>query len=450
MSGTDVFSQRMELEHDFLLAFLTGLARRKCQPDDAFAICPPEMLGEGGIPHAVYAATQALHKRGEWPTLHGIYAHLVATGVKHVTAADIAHLCEGIYCHEEHVKLLAQKVRAEGLKRKAEGEFAALVQESLRYGTDPVELAPRLRALADTFEGGVQDGGEIADVMERLMQNVANGTAAAPVPTPWHSVNRALKGGIVPGELCVLAARPGIGKTAFAGNLAVEVARTGKSVLFVSREVTAETIGARMLSREARIDNRVFRQGIGNAHNLLPAMRSAADVIASLPLRIVEKSTVPMTPTEIRRQARGTKDIGLVVVDYLQLVTPDQKHNSREREVAEMSRSFKQLALDCRCPVLLLSQLNRAAEEKDQCPGLHNLRESGAIEQDADIVMFLHTRKANLSMTKAPVRVEVAKGRSSGTGTAYLTFDKPFADFTVDENAESWRQQTRRDRADDL
>ena len=448
--STDVFQQRATLERDFVRAFLTGLARHMCRPDDAFAVCPVDLLAEGGIPHAVYAASLELHKAGVIPNLPGIYSHLRATGNTAASAVDLGDLVQGAACHEEHVQYLASRARDEGLKRKAETELRALVAESLRYGTDPVGMAPRLRALADSFECGAEDGGDIGDVLARVIENAEKGTLAAPLPTPWHTLNRVLKGGIVPGELAVLAARPGLGKTALAGCFAVETARRGKGVLFISREVTSETIGARMLAREARIDNRVFRQGIGNAPNILPAMRSAADELSPLSLRIVERSTVPMTPTEIRRQARSTTSLGLVVIDYLQLVTPDEKHNSREREVAEMSRAFKQLALDCNCPVLLLSQLNRAVEDSNRCPQLSDLRESGAIEQDADIVMFLHTSKVQRGLAKAPVRVEVAKGRSSGTGTAYLVFDKAFADFSVDEHPENWKATARSNAADGL
>ena len=149
-----------------------------------------------------------------------------------------------------------------------------------------------------------------------------------------------------------------------------------------------------------------------------------------------------MTPREVRRLAKSIKGVGLVVVDYLQLLNPDTKQNSREREVAEMSRAMKQLALDCDCPVLLLSQLNRQVEESDRAPRLSDLRESGAIEQDADIVMFLHAKKANQGLARMPVRAIVAKGRSSGTGAANLLFDKPFSDFVEDTHADEWAAKT--------
>ena len=137
-----------------------------------------------------------------------------------------------------------------------------------------------------------------------------------------------------------------------------------------------------------------------------------------------------MTPNEIRRLTRSTRECGLVIIDYLQLLTPDNPQANREREVAEMSRSIKQLALDCDCPVLLLSQLNRQVEENGREPRLADLRESGAIEQDADIVIFLHAKREDAKKIKMPTRAIVAKGRSSGTGSACMLFNKSYADFT--------------------
>jgi replicative DNA helicase len=180
---------------------------------------------------------------------------------------------------------------------------------------------------------------------------------------------------------------------------------------------------------EARIDYRVFRQGIDRAETIMQRIQWATSRLSELPLHIFERSLRQVTPSEVRRVARKLK-AGLVIVDYLQLMTPDARDKSREREVAEMSRAFKQMALDLSVPVLLLAQLNRRVEEGgDRRPKLSDLRESGAIEQDADIVMFLHSTSMEQRLSTAPVTVIVAKGRSSGTGEARLKFEKPFQNF---------------------
>lgn len=451
MGEKTTYELRADLERDFVAALLAGLARRDCDPGDALAVCPVEMLTEGGIPWAIYRAIEQMQADGLRPTVHGVYAHIMADkkaggkGWPDIGAEDVAAMACSNFGYDDGIRHYAALVRREGLKRKAESALVALVTNAQRYGNDPAEMAMALTALAVEMEGGAPEICAMADLVARVRESVENGSAAKPLPMPWATLNRVLKGGLVPGELAVLAARPGIGKTALAGCLAVETARAGKGVLFVSREVRDVTLASRMMAREGRIDARYFRQGIERAENILPAIRNAEQALAPLPLRIVEKSTAPMTPREVRRLAKTTANLGLVIIDYLQLLTPDQKHNSREREVADMSRCMKQLALDCDCPVLLLSQLNRRVEESDRCPMLSDLRESGAIEQDADIVMFLHTKRSNLGLPVTPVQVEVAKGRSSGTGTAYLTFEKPFANFAVDRNAESWRAKTRRE-----
>ena len=172
-----------------------------------------------------------------------------------------------------------------------------------------------------------------------------------------------------------------------------------------------------------------------------------------MPLKIVDSSSRVVRPAEVRKLARRMKDgPALVVVDYLQLMYPDEKCNSREQEIAGMSRAMKRLAVELNCPVWLLSQLNRKVEDGGRRPELSDLRESGAVEQDADIVMMLHTERKNQSLTRTPVEVLVRKGRSSGTGTAYMIFDKPYADFIVDERGEGWRDSFRQARraTDDL
>ena len=315
----------------------------------------------------------------------------------------------------------------------------ALVGDCQRYGNDPAEIASGLMALAAELDGGADMLPlDLSELMGRVVAAAENGEAGKPLPTPWPSLNSVLRGGIVPGELAILAARPGMGKTALAGCIAVEAARRGVDTLFISREVKDLTIGNRLTAREGRIDLSSFRQHVGRAPNLIRAISLAASQIAHLPMRVVEKSIAPMTPREVRRLAKSIRGVGLVVVDYLQLLNPDTRQNSREREVAEMSRAMKQLALDCDCPVLLLSQLNRQVEESDRAPRLSDLRESGAIEQDADIVMFLHAKKANKSLARMPVQAIVAKGRSSGTGAANLIFNKPFSDFEEDIHADRW------------
>lgn len=320
-------------------------------------------------------------------------------------------------------------------RRKLINACLAVLAECYSPVTETHALREKLRAVADGEDASASGALYIADVACRVLDNIANGTALKPLPLPWNCLNVVLKGGIVPGELAVLAARPGMGKTAIAGCIGVETARRGISTLFVSREVKDEALVSRWLAREARVDYRVFRQGIDHGERLLPRIQGVSSALSALPLHILERSSRPVTPAEIRRVARKVK-AGLVIVDYLQLITPDRRDKMREREVADMSRAFKELALDLSIPVLLLAQLNRQVEagggKEPREPRLSDLRESGAIEQDADIVIFLHSSGREQSLLNAPVSVIVAKGRSSGTGKARLKFEKAFQNFTDD------------------
>lgn len=428
--------QRREWQVEFVQSVLYGITIGTVDVDSVLAACPPCYVQQDRKAYGIYTAIAALAAEGRKPNMMAVAEWLNASkDFKDISPLDVASYNQGTcYASEESVLHIAGVVRREGLKARAEGPLMGLVTQCQQYGNDPAEIAQGAAKIAQALEGAAPIADySLAGIMQRVVGKLEQGVAAQPLQTPWPQLNRVLKGGLVPGELAILAARPGMGKTALAGCLAVEVARAGKPVLFISREVKDETVAARMLAREARIDSRYFRQGIADAPNILPRIREAQAELAGLPLSIVERSIQAMTPREVRRLAKSLHGVGLIVVDYLQLMQPDEKTNSREREVAEMSRSFKQLALDCDCPVLLLSQLNRSNEQAGRAPELSDLRESGAIEQDADIVMFLHTEKRFVAEVKMLVKLIVSKGRSSGTGAVWMTFDKPFADFTENQ-----------------
>lgn len=442
MNGQNVFELREQLERDYVCAALSGATVGTVTPEELLAICPVDMLTEGGEPWTVYRGMASLAGKRKIVTPAAVYREITDTAAREGCPAmpldRLGDYALSIFARRDDAVLrMAGQMAREGRKRRAESALTALVGECRKYGNETAEIAVAAREIATALENESADTGgdsRLHAIMGRLMARLESGESARPLPSPWGNLNRVLKGGAVPGELVVLAARPGMGKTALAGCWAAEVARDGKPVLFISREVKDETVTARLMAREARVDSTVFRQGIANAPNVLPRLRQAQASLAELPLHIVERSTAPMTPAEVRRLARSLPGIGLVVVDYLQLMEPDRRTNSRELEIASMSRAFKQLALDCDCPVLLLSQLSRKGEEAGRAPILSDLRESGAIEQDADIVLFLHAGKGQLAGTTSPkIQAIVAKGRSSGTGTAWLRFEKPFVNFVESE-----------------
>lgn len=423
---------RREREAEYVSALLTGSASGNVDPAAMLQICPSRLLNHDLIGKHIVEAIETLVSKDKPVTVPAVAT--VMKQAKH-DYHDITRYIDSLYGFESACLSLAKVCWSEGSKFVAKNEGSLALGDCDRIAADPEEIAQQLENVIKALRYRASDCLEdhsAAALSQAVIEDLMRGKLARPLPTPWDRLNAVLKGGICPGEMAVLAARPGMGKTAFAGCLSTEVARLGLPVLFISREVKDKTVMARIMAREARVDMRFFRQGIEHAPDIMPRLKQAQRSIAQLPLQIIERSIAPMTPAEVRRLAKGITGIGLVVVDYLQLMIPEIKNtNSREREIAEMSRAFKQLALDCDCPVLLLSQLSRAAEQNDGAPQLSHLRESGAIEQDADIVMFLHSRKDLLQNTVDPyVQVIVAKGRSSGTGAMWTRFNKAFCDFT--------------------
>lgn len=248
--------------------------------------------------------------------------------------------------------------------------------------------------------------------------------------TGFPDLDRMLTG-LHPGELIVLAARPGIGKTSLAMNIALNVAtRAERAAGVFSLEMPAEQLLLRMLASQARVDLKKLRGGRLTPHDE-EKFQETAGAVADAPVYIDDSGD--MSPTEARAKARRLKAkdprLGLLVVDYLQLMRLRGKSDSRQAEVGEISRSLKQLAKELEVPVLALSQLNRKVEErKGGKPMLSDLRESGAIEQDADVVMFIHREQVETEDAEAPerelfeVELLVAKQRNGPIGSVPLIF----------------------------
>ncbi len=197
--------------------------------------------------------------------------------------------------------------------------------------------------------------------------------------------------GLQKSDLIVLAARPSVGKTSFCLNMAENIARRGIPVGIFSLEMSCEQIAERVLCSQARINLQKLRAGQINRREARKLL-STADELHDLQLFIDD--TPNLNPTDVFTRARRLKaehpDLGLIVVDYIQLMTSARARDNRQQEVSEISRALKALARELQVPVIACSQLSRAVEQRNDKPRLSDLRESGAIEQDADLVMFLH------------------------------------------------------------
>jgi replicative DNA helicase len=246
-----------------------------------------------------------------------------------------------------------------------------------------------------------------------------------------------MTGGLYPGELFILAARPSMGKTALALNIAQHVAThpsLRKAVAIFSLEMSKESLLTRMLCAAARVDNSKFRQGYLNADERRQLSAAAAQLMDA-PIYIDDTSGANLMDIHAKlRRLKRDQDLALVVIDYLQLMGGHGKYESRVQEVSALSRGLKLMAKDLNLPMLVLSQLSRAPETRigEHKPQLSDLRESGSIEQDADLVAFIYREevyKPDRADLKGLADLILAKQRNGPTGTVKMVFFKQFTKF---------------------
>ena len=257
------------------------------------------------------------------------------------------------------------------------------------------------------------------------------------VPTGFIDVDK-LFCGLRPGNLIILAARPAVGKTSFAMNLAANAAKSGAPVAFFSLEMSSNEITQRLLAAEAGLALSRMRNGQLTEGDWSQLIQASSD-LSNCELYVDDSAGLSIVElrTKARRMMRNKKN-GLIIVDYLQLMQPVIPHpNNRAVEVAEISRGLKVLAKELEVPIISLSQLSRGVESRtDKRPMLSDLRESGSIEQDADIVMFIDrsTTEAEAESDSRPdwgkAELIVAKNRSGPTRDIPLTFIPEFTKFT--------------------
>ena len=241
--------------------------------------------------------------------------------------------------------------------------------------------------------------------------------------------------GLQPSDLVIVAARPSMGKTAFAMNLVESVLiKAEKPVLVFSMEMPADSILMRMISSLGMINQTRVRSGKLEEDDW-PRLTSAVSMLKDRPLYIDD--TAGLSPTEVRSRARRVareikEDFGMIMIDYLQLMQIPGSSEGRTAEISEISRSLKALAKEVNCPVVALSQLNRSLEQRtDKRPMNSDLRESGAIEQDADVIMFIYRDEYynEESPDKGLAEIIIGKQRNGPIGTVHLRFDGQYVSF---------------------
>lgn len=333
----------------------------------------------------------------------------------------------------ENTRRVALRIRELSLLREVVRTALQLADE----GSQPVADVPAFLDRASTALSKVCErkasglavttlSDALLEAYERLAARQQSGQSLLGHPTGFVDLDRALSG-FAPGDLIVLAARPGMGKTALANELKLGIARsTGLPVFSLELEMSREQLAHRMLATASGVDLRRIRSARLDVSDM-SLLAASADELSRLPIVFIERRDTRMSDLRVaaRKHVREHGPLGLVVVDYLQIAKAENRASNREREVAEISGALKSLAGELQCPVLALSQLNRGVESRagaDRRPRLSDLRESGAIEQDADTVLLLHREEVYNPGTadKGVAELIISKQRSGGIGVVRL------------------------------
>ena len=342
------------------------------------------------------------------------------------SAANIAHY--------------AKIVKEKSILRRLIGTATEILNKSYNAGSDIDSVLDeaehaifeisenKIRPAFSPFKDLIKDSVKTIEMLYERKELVTG------VPTGFEKIDDKTSG-FQKSDLIIIAGRPSMGKTAFALNIAQYAAlEAGIPVAVFSLEMSKEQLALRMLSSESRVDSQRIRRGfLGEAD--WPKLINAAGKLSEAPIYIDD--TPAITVLEMKAKARRLKsevDLGLIILDYLQLMRSGGYKESREQEISEISRSLKTLAKELRVPVIALSQLNRQVENRsDKRPQMADLRDSGAIEQDADLIAFIYRdevyNKSEENIEKGFAEIIIGKQRNGPTGMVKLLFQEQFTRF---------------------
>ena len=386
-----------------------------------------ELSEDGQVPDIVNLGQRLKHNRALEAI--GGTEYLAELLGNAVTSANVAHYCEVVKEKAIRRRLLA-----------ASNQVALAAREELEPLKDCLDKAER--SVLEVRERSTHVSADVAPVrsvisetiraMETLTQRHDSVTG---VPSGFEDLDR-LTAGFQPSDLIIVAGRPSMGKTSLGICFMLGAAlENNVPTAFFSLEMSRAQIGMRVLAARSRVSLQSVRTGWLSERDWRKIM-DVAGTVSDTPLYIHDGAR--LTPMELRavaRRLKREKGLGLVVVDYLQLMVSGSRRDSREQEIAEISRSLKALAKERNIPVIALSQLNRKVEERqNKRPQLSDLRESGAIEQDADMVMFIYResvyqRQSEQDPRRGEAEIIIAKQRNGPTGTVKAYFDSRFSMF---------------------
>jgi replicative DNA helicase len=368
--------------------------------------------------------TEELHRHGDLEAAGGApYLASLADGLPRVS--NIEHYARIVKekallrnlihaTHNIQQRAFEGEDGADAVLDNAESSIFALAEDRVRIGLLPIKDIVR-------------------DNFERLEKIFREGKSITGISCGYAELDK-LTSGLQPSELLILAARPSQGKTALALNLAENIGiRAGLPVAIFSLEMSKESLLQRLLASVAQIDAHKFRTGHLSREDWR-RMTESLGIIASSPLWIDDAGSISVLEIGAKaRRLKRDKGLSLLIVDYLQLITARGRFGNRQEEVSSISRGLKALAKELQIPVLVLSQLTRAPERDERGPQLSDLRESGAIEQDADVVMFIYRpdffKAGATPEEREATELRIAKQRNGPTETVKFVFRSSFTRF---------------------
>jgi replicative DNA helicase len=376
-------------------------------------------------PVDVLIVTEALRKQGLLEKVGGP-AYLSSLASEVPTAANVEHYARIVKEKSVLRKLInvSTQIASDGYSDENENVDELLDKaEKLIFDITSHKVETSFISLKDIIKDSIE-------TIDKLYQNKTHVTGLATSLTDFD----VMTAGLQKSDLVVVAGRPSMGKTSLALRMLENAAvKNGIPVAIFSLEMSKEQLVQRLLCSHARVDIQKVRTGYLSEKNEWPKLTSAASILAEAPIYIDD--TPGISALELRAKARRLKSqhkIELIMVDYLQLMQGSSRSDSRQQEISDISRSLKALARELSVPVIAVSQLSRAVESRtDRRPQLSDLRESGAIEQDADVVVLL-LREEYYSPSpenKGRAEVIIAKQRNGPVGNFFLTFLKEYARF---------------------
>ena len=396
-------------------------------------------------PVDLHLVADELKVRGMLTRLEGGESYLVAIASGVPTAENINHYARLV---KEKATLRRLISACAEIQSRSYGDFGDFEQFLDEAESQVFRVAQQNRKETYFSSGEMMD-----EVLHNIEVRAAERKAVTGVPTGFTKLDE-LTAGFQRENLIIVAARPGGGKTSFAVNVGVNAAKKGIPVLIFSLEMSRFELMERMLAGEARLNSGLIKKGFLEYADWKNKIHPASRELANAPILVDDSSAISIM--EIRAKARRFRSdirffpppppptdghpppppLGLIVVDYLQLArgVGGRKDENRQQEIAEISRGLKSLAKDLKIPIIAVSQLNREVEKREGKPKLSDLRESGAIEQDADMILFIHREDqaggeiADSSPT-AVAEIIVGKHRNGATGNVKVTFIKEYTKF---------------------